>query len=262
MFSLSDARAIADLSEEAGRIILAIRAAHLSETKDWSAENKKDGTPVTRADHESQAHILAGLARLGLKGPVVAEESDAPAIGKGCKGFYLIDPLDGTRAFVNGGEDFTVNIGFADFSLPGGRPILGVVHVPMTGETYFGAGNAAFYRKGGVEEKIAARRADSTGVDVIVNRTEDWSGRLSGFLKGLQLRELKRLSSAQKLGLVARGLYDLYPRFGPTYEWDIAAGDAILRAAGGTVETMDGADLTYNKPGFRNPPFVARGLKS
>ncbi|HVY12285.1 MAG TPA: 3'(2'),5'-bisphosphate nucleotidase CysQ [Alphaproteobacteria bacterium] len=254
--SLSDARALANLAREAGALILRIRAAHLSKEQDWAHAAKGDGSPVTRADQEAEAHILAGLKKLGLSAPVVAEETASAIDVSRAESFYLIDPLDGTRAFVGGGDDFCVNIGL----IHKGAPAAGALHVPVTGESYFAAeGQAWFSPPSGIEEKISVRPADPAGLDVIVNRTEDWSGRLSRYLETLPVRELHRRSSAHKLALVARGQFDLYPRFGGSYEWDTAAGDAILRAAGGAVKTLDGAALTYGKKDFLNSAFIASG---
>jgi 3'(2'), 5'-bisphosphate nucleotidase len=255
-FTLSDARALAGLAREAGQIILRIRDEHRSNKQDWGEGAKEDGSPVTRADRESEAHILSGIAKLGLSAPVVAEETSSAASMVGERRFYLIDPLDGTRSFVNGNDDFCVNIGFVEE----GRPKLGVLYAPAVGESYFTDGATAWFKPAnGNEEQIAARKPDAEALDVIVNRTEDWSGKLKNYLSTLQVRELHRESGARKLGLLARGKFDLYPRFGRSYEWDTAAGDAILRVAGGVIQTMEGVDLAYGKPGFVNPPFVARG---
>lgn len=257
-FTLSDMRALSRLAVEAGELILRVRAAHVAQSHDMGVEDKHDGTPVTRADREAQAHIIAGIEKLGLHAPIVAEE-DAPAHIAEEPRFYLIDPLDGTRAFVAGGDDFTVNIGLIE----SGVPTCGVIHVPVLGETTFCIkGEAYMQNAAGVEERIAARTPPELGLDVIVNRTEDWSGRLKNYLEGANVRELHRRSSAHKLALVAQGKFDLYPRFGPTFEWDIAAGDAILRAAGGSVSQINGMPMEYGKPGFKNPPFVAKGKQN
>jgi 3'(2'), 5'-bisphosphate nucleotidase len=256
LFSPSDVRQLAGVAAEAGRLILDIRREHLSKVNDMQARAKDDGSPVTRADHAAQEHILERITRLGLEGTVIAEETAENASVSGAKGYYLIDPLDGTRAFVGGGDDFTVNIGY----IAGGAPSMGVLHVPALNETYYSDGQKAYFIGSGNEEEIQARIPNPiAGYDIIVNRTEDWSGRLKTYLANYSVRELHRRSSAHKLGLVAHGKYDLYPRFGPTYEWDIAAGDAILRAAGGAVRTLDGAALTYGKENFLNPAFIASG---
>lgn len=255
-FHVSDVRALVQLARSAGQLILKIRDEHVSGKSSYALEAKGDGSPVTAADLASQEHILEGLERLGLQHPVVAEESDNNPDLASKSGYYLIDPLDGTKAFVDGGDEFTVNIGFVRH----GIPAMGVLHSPVLGDTYYTDGKQAYYLSADEQEHIVkARNPPLEGVDVIVNRTEDWSGKLKNYLAGHQVLAMHQQSSARKLGLIAHGKYDMYPRFGPTYEWDIAAGDAILRAAGGSVKTMDGADLAYGKPTFLNPPFIARG---
>jgi 3'(2'), 5'-bisphosphate nucleotidase len=255
-FQLNDVRALVQLARTAGQIILRIRDEHRANQNDLGKSDKNDGSPVTRADTAAEEHILEGIENLGLMQPVVAEESAATLDVSQLSGYYLIDPLDGTKAFVDGGDDFTVNIGF----IQKGYPVMGVLHVPCINETYYTEGHRAYHLSAGEYESIiTARTVDDKAVDVIVNRTEDWSGRLRTFLEPYAVRETQRLSSAHKLGLIAHGKFDLYPRFGPTCEWDIASGDAILRAAGGSVKTLDGLDMTYGKPKFLNPHFVARG---
>jgi 3'(2'), 5'-bisphosphate nucleotidase len=139
---------------------------------------------------------------------------------------------------------------------------MGALHVPVTGETYFSDGKEAWFcPPSNQEERISVRIADPAGYDVIVNRTEDWSGRLRKYLETIPVRELRRRSSADKLALIASGKFDLYPRFGGSYEWDTCAGDAILRAAGGRMTTADGAEFTYGKKNFLNGGFIASGKR-
>jgi 3'(2'), 5'-bisphosphate nucleotidase len=255
-FSLADVRRLVLLAREAGEIILRIRAEHGIGKADWRQREKVDGSPVTHADEAAEAHILEGLHTLGLGAPVVAEESASNPDMSMAQGFYLIDPLDGTKAFTEGRSDFSVNIGY----VAAGLPVMGVLHMPVAGDTYYTDGKAAYHLNPvNIEKEIRARVAAVDGVDVIVNRTEDWSGRLKQYLAGKNVRRMEQQSSAHKLALIATGEYDLYPRFGPTREWDIAAGHAILSAAGGSVTTLDGKDLGYGKPEFANPFFVAMG---
>lgn len=255
-FHLTDVRALVQLARSAGHIILRIRDEHITGKSAYGLQQKGDGSPVTAADLASQEHILEGLENLGLQHPVVAEESDANPEQVASGGYYLIDPLDGTRPFVEGSDEFTVNIGFVQQ----GKPVMGVLHSPVLGDTYYTDGKTAYYLSAGEQEHIIeARHLPLHGADVIVNRTEDWSGRLRNYLATHDIASTTQQSSARKLGLIAHGKFDMYPRFGPTYEWDIAAGDAILRAAGGSVKTMDGQDLAYGKPTYKNPPFIARG---
>ncbi len=258
-FSLLEVKKIVQLAHEAGRLILAVRAEHAAATRDMDLLEKQDGSPVTRADHAAEDHIVDGLDRIGLGGVIIAEESlTGGVVLDGVDGYYLIDPLDGTSAFVQGRDDFSVNIGFVAY----GRPVMGVLHVPTLGETYYSDGAAAYMMDAhGYARQITAEMPAADGLKVITNRTEDWSGKLKNYLAPLNVKKIERLSSAHKLALVAEGAFDLYPRFGRTYEWDIAAGDAILRAAGGAVETLDGKPLGYGKKDFINPAFVARGRR-
>jgi 3'(2'), 5'-bisphosphate nucleotidase len=265
-FQLTDVRALVQLARSAGQIILRFREQQLAAlntqgintqgTNTLGVAQKGDGSPVTKADLAAEEHILEGLQNLGLQQPVVAEEGSSTLDVSQLKRYYLIDPLDGTKAFVEGGDDFTVNIGF----IQNGLPMMGVLHSPVLNETYYTDGRKAYYLSPAEQESvIEARKASPAGIDVITNRTEDWSGRLKNYLQEYTVLSTQRRSSAHKLGLIAHGKYDVYPRFGPTCEWDIAAGDAILRAAGGSVKTLDGLALTYGKPKFLNPPFIARG---
>ncbi len=256
-FDLTDVRALVQLAREAGQIILKVRDEHKSGKDVLGLKAKGDGSPVTIADMASQEHILEGLENLGLQQPVVAEETAAtsPDVAKLSR-YYLIDPLDGTKAFVEGGDEFTVNIGF----IQKGVPVMGVLHSPVSNETYYTDGSKAYFLSAAEQESvIEARVPRAEGYDIIVNRTEDWSGRLKNYLQDFNVLSTKQQSSARKLGLIAHGQYDMYPRFGPTYEWDIGAGHAILRAAGGSIKTLDGQELTYGKDKFLNPFFVARG---
>lgn len=253
-FTLAAVRQIAAIAAGAGQLILAIRR-----EADMGVVAKADGSPVTRADWAAQNHIVTQLEQHGLMAACVAEESaNQPDVDMD-RGFYLIDPLDGTKAFVAGSDDFTVNIAF----IRRHWPVMGVLHVPVPGITYYSDGSTAWrVDASGNTQPIHARTPSPAGLEIITNRTEDWSGQLGRYLQNHTLTHpITRLSSAYKLGLLAEGRYDLYPRFGPTAEWDIAAGDAILRAAGGMVETLDGQPLTYGKPRFGNPAFVARGRR-
>jgi len=224
-----------------------------------SAEWKADGSPVTEADQAAERVILAGLHDLGLALPVVAEEAaaagDVPAIGGGP--FVLVDPLDGTREFLSRNGEFTVNIAVIEDE----RPTLGLVHAPALGETYGGlAGDGAWRRRGDrSSEAIRARACPAEGAVVVASRAHGDPAKIEAFLTDRRVAGRKTIGSSLKFCLLAAGEADLYPRFGRTMEWDTAAGHAVLAAAGGRVETVDGAPLTYGKPGFENPEFVAWG---
>jgi 3'(2'), 5'-bisphosphate nucleotidase len=191
--------------------------------------------------------------------PVIAEEEAArgacPALA-GRDRFWLVDPLDGTREFVSRNGEFTVNIGLIHAGAPAG----GVVLTPVTGDGFAGAvGRGAWrWRGGGGLIPIAARSAPADGVDVLASRSHR-DAETDRYLAGVAVRRLIAAGSSLKFCRIAAGEADLYPRFGPTMEWDTAAGHAVLAAAGGSVGTPDGAPLTYGKPGFRNPAFIARG---
>jgi len=229
--------------------------------------SKENSSPVTDADEESEALILAGLARLLPGVPVIAEEEVAagrvPEIGNR---FLLVDPLDGTREFIEGRPDFTVNIGLID----DGKPVAGVVYAPAREALYFGAaGEGAFYLtcapradafEPGRAHVIAVRPPPEAGLVAVASRSHR-QPETDAFLKTLNLAGTTSVGSSLKFCLLAAGEADIYPRHGPTMEWDTAAGDAVLRAAGGSVRRLDGTPLTYGKTGenYRNPHFIAYG---
>lgn len=233
---------------------------------DLVARDKSDGSPVTEADGLAEEVILAGLAESFPDIPVVAEEAVAAGKTPLCGDrFFLVDPLDGTREFIRRTGEFTVNIGLVEH----GRPTVGVVLAPATGALFVGDAHGArraVYRDGTVSawSPIAARAAPPDGLRVVASRTS-LNPETQAFLAAFQVAELVQASSSLKLCLVAAGEADLYPRMGCTMGWDIAAGDAVLRAAGGMVRCLDGQPFTY-EPGrvsggqpFENPWFVACG---
>ncbi len=226
---------------------------------DFAVLQKNDQSPVTLADQRAEAAIIAHLARHLPDIPAIAEEqaesrgvpTDIPAR------FWLIDPLDGTKEFVKRTGEFTVNIALIDHH----RPILGVVGIPVKGLFYAaaGPGTALRFDLGGRRQPIAARTAPPDGLTVACSRSHDDGADLDRFLSGYKIVERKPAGSSLKFCLIAEGAADLYPRLGPTMEWDTAAGHAVLSAAGGRVTTLDGAPFLYGKPGFRNPGFIASG---
>ena len=245
-------RQICLLAERAGDEILAIYGS------DFAVRGKSDSTPVTDADERAEAIILAGLSELAPRWPVVAEEQVSsgrvPEVDE--RPFFLVDPLDGTREFVNRNGEFTVNIALvADEASR-----LGVVHLPVLDETYWCDESAhAWRRRGGSEpERIRCRPAPESLV-VIASRSHR-NAKTQEFLESYRVGEIVSAGSSLKLCRIAEGAADMYPRLGRTMEWDIAAGHAVLQAAGGSVRTLDGAPLRYGKPGFDNPHFIARGL--
>jgi 3'(2'), 5'-bisphosphate nucleotidase len=245
--------ALAEIAEEAGRHILPLWKSGLE------VEKKSDSSPVTIADRQAETLILARLGERFPGVPVVSEE-DASEFGapeKIAERFFLVDPLDGTKAFVRGDPNFTVNIGLIER----GQPVAGAVVAPPTGEVWHTSASGACKREPG----RAARRVE----------VRPWAGAdavalISHTMKPEALAELRArygfthteaMDSSIKLCRIAEGAADIYPRHGTTMEWDIAAGHAIIVAAGGQLTTPDGAPFIYGKAaeGFRNGWFVARG---
>lgn len=226
---------------------------------DFSVLHKNDSSPVTEADQKAEELIASALARLYPNLPIVAEEAvsagDIPQVGKH---FWLVDPLDGTKEFISRNGEFTVNVALID----NGQPILGVVLAPAIGQLYAGiVGHGAFMEDSHGRRKISSRLCNEDGLTIITSRSHGDTKALEKFLDGRQIRELRSAGSSLKLCLVATGEADIYPRLGRTMEWDIAAGQAVLMAAGGTVEDLHGMPLCYGKPNFENPHFVAMGRK-
>lgn len=224
----------------------------------FDVREKSDASPVTIADERAEAIILAGLARLTPDIPVIAEESvargEVPSVDK-C--FWLVDPLDGTREFIKRNGEFTVNIALID----AGVPILGVVFAPALGQLFAGAsGGSAFMEDEGGRRALQVRQPPAAGLTVLASRSHGDAAALDAFLADYRVARIINAGSSLKLCRIATGEADLYPRLGRTMEWDIAAGQAVLIAVGGSVTRLDGTPLTYGKPGFENPHFVARGL--
>lgn len=244
---------------------VALAAGHLlldyADRMDMNATTKDDGSPVTAADHAAEALIMAELASILPGVPVVAEEETAagrvPDIA-GVEYFWLVDALDGTRAFVRGEHDFTVNIAL----IRNAAPLLGVVYAPARGEMYSGCGPDTALRwleDTDHEKSIRLRRPPASGLVVMASSHHGDKARMDEFLSQYKVAKMVRQSSSLKLCALAAGKADMYPRFGPTCEWDIAAGDAVLRAAGAAVHDLSGVPLCYGRMAdkFVNPDFVA-----
>jgi len=242
-----------DLARRAGAVIMEVY-----DSADFAVRDKSDASPVTEADEKAEAIILPGLAALTPGVPVVAEESVAagriPEIGSGP--FWLVDPLDGTKEFIKRNGEFTVNIGL----IKDGVPVLGVVLAPARGELWSGTGASAFKEDAQGRRPIACRPLPAAGAVVQTSRSHRNPEAMDRWLEQFPDATLGFAGSSLKFCLVAEGSADLYPRFGPTCEWDIAAASAVLLAAGGSVTTFDGAPMAYGKaPRFLNPDFIARG---
>ena len=227
---------------------------------DFDVEVKDDRSPVTEADRQGEEVILEALrGPLGQGFPIVAEESaaagDIPDIGSGKRPFWLVDPLDGTKEFIKRRGEFTVNIAL----IAGGHPVFGVVHAPAIRETYVGGpGGAQADIRGSGMKPISCREVPAEGVSAVVSISHK-SPETDDFLAKFRVANEVAAGSSLKFCRVAAGAADLYPRLGRTMEWDIAAGHAVVAAAGGRVVTLDGRDMTYGKPEFENPHFVALG---
>lgn len=253
--------AVEALARRAGERVMAIYRT------DFAVQGKADASPVTQADQQAEALILAGLRALTPDLPIVAEEAvaggDVPALA-GVRRFWLVDPLDGTREFVARNGEFTVNIALVQ----DGRPVLGVVLAPALegGRLWSGVvGAGAWVEDGAGRRAVRCRAVPDEGWTVLASRSHGDAAALDAFLAahpaGRRLARLGNAGSSLKLCLIAEGRADLYPRLGRTMAWDIAAGHAVLAAAGGSVRRLDGgAPLAYGAAGFENPHFVAAGL--
>lgn len=222
---------------------------------------KDDGSPVTVADRLAEALIEKALADLTPGIPFVGEEAVSagriPDLSAGdC--FWVVDPLDGTRDFIRGSPDYTVNIAL----VRDGAPVMGVIYAPAHGRLYaaHGPGTAIrWHEETRIEKPLRVRPAPAAGLTVLTSHVHADAGRLDTILEGYKIARILRAGSSLKLCSIAAGKADLYPRFGPTCEWDTAAGQAILHAAGGRLAAFDGTPLSYGRVGdrFLNPPFVA-----
>jgi 3'(2'), 5'-bisphosphate nucleotidase len=247
-------RTCTEIAREAGREILRMYAG------DHGVRDKADKSPVTDADHAAEAIIVAGLRALTPGTPVVAEEEMAagrvPVIGDGA--FWLVDPLDGTKEFIKKNGEFTVNIALIEH----GRPTLGIVLAPAMGTLWRGAAGlgADKSENDGSFVAIATRTPPTDGLTCCASRSHSVYSDLDIWFEreGLTVTERVQTGSSLKFCLIAEGKADIYPRFGPTNEWDTAAGQGVLEAAGGEVVTTDGKPLVYGKPRFSNPHFIAR----
>lgn len=249
--------AVAAIARRAGERIMAIYA------QPFEVRDKADGSPVTLADQQAEALILAELTRLDPSIPIVAEESVAagrvPDISGGR--FWLVDPLDGTREFISRNGEFTVNIALVEH----GEPVLGVVFAPAIGgprgQLFGGAvGQGAWVEDEDGRHAIHCRAVPAEGLTVVVSRSHGDPAALEALLAGKRVARMLEAGSSLKLCLIARGLADLYPRHGRTMEWDIAAGHAVLAAAGGTVQQFAARrTLGYGKSGFTNSHLIAFG---
>jgi len=239
---------LAEAAREAGEAILTIVR------RGFDVEAKRDSSPVTEADRAAELVILAALAQAAPGVPVIAEEEVAagriPAHGD-C--YFLVDPLDGTKEFVRGGDDYTVNIGLIE----NGVPKLGVVFAPATGRLHGGCVGAGAWVDEGRGRRPISTRARGENVTAVASKSHLNQATIDYLEAAVGTCGYVSIGSSLKFCIVAEGEADIYPRAAPTSEWDTAAGHAVLLAAGGIVDGPDGNPLQYGKPAFLNRAFVA-----
>ncbi|HWK65319.1 MAG TPA: 3'(2'),5'-bisphosphate nucleotidase CysQ [Rhizobiaceae bacterium] len=253
--------ALEDLALAAGRAVMAVFH------RDFEVERKEDATPVTEADRAAEKIILDGLRQAFPDIPCVAEEESSVGLCPSDPGktFFLVDPLDGTREFVGRRGDFTVNIAL----IRNGAPDIGVVYAPVSHRCFTGRPGRAEEIVVSAEHEEVARRAirvreGRPPLKVVASRSHS-NAATECYIRELGNVELVCVGSSLKFCMLAAGEADLYPRFSRTMEWDTAAGDAVLRAAGGSTRTLDGKPLTYGKcrqpdeADYANPSFIAAG---
>lgn len=248
---------------EAGRVEMG----HYS--SGFEVETKADRSPVTVADREAEAVLLAGLAMAAPGTPVVAEEEVAEGrMPAAADVLFLVDPLDGTREFINRNGEFTVNVAL----VAGGCPLFGIVYAPAIGDLYVTTGPTTAVHARVLPDRratrlaelaprpIRTRRPDPKALVAVASRSH-MTAEGEAWLARWPIAERRNAGSSLKFCLVARGDADVYPRHGPTNEWDTAAGDAVLRAAGGMVTTLDGRPFPYGKHAerYRNGHYIAWG---
>lgn len=245
------ARLLDDLTEaarEAGQAILQVVR------RGFEIDTKLDASPVTEADRAAELIILAALARSAPGVPVIAEEEVAagriPAHGET---YFLVDPLDGTKEFVRGGDDYTVNVGLIEE----GIPTLGVVYAPATGKLYGGDPASGAWTDDGKGRQKIRTRARGTQLTAVASKSHLNQATIDYLEHTIGSCDHVAIGSSLKFCILAEGQADIYPRASPTSEWDTAAGHAILLAAGGLVDGPDGTSLTYGKRAFLNRAFVA-----
>jgi len=249
-------QSVVNISHQAGSAIMNYYGDNASEL---GVRAKEDKSPVTEADLAAHHIVISGLTALTPELPILSEEGQHPdyEVRQQWQRYWLTDPLDGTRGFVEGSEEFTVNIALID----AGNPVLGVIYSPVLELTYFASRNDGAYRQIAAEPPV--------GIETVSLNWEAHRVVLGRHIKKTRLLKLYeqepncrllRRNSSLKLGLVADGQADIYPRFGETGEWDTAAGQCIIEAAGGAVVDLENQPLQYNaKPSLINPPFVALG---
>lgn len=240
---MTDINKLVEIATQAGKLIMRYY------DEDYDVLKKLDSSPVTQADIVANEYIIVELQKHFPEIPIVSEEGAKPV--QDGKKFFLVDPLDGTKGFIAKSGQFTVNIGLIENK----KATVGVIYIPVSGDVYWGGEHGAF--KNG--KQIKCRKAPEDGLTVVASKSHVHP-RILEYIKDLNVKTKIPASSSLKFCLVAEGVADLYPRFGRTMEWDTAAGQAILTAAGGRVETPEGEEFSYAKNDiFENGAFIARG---
>ncbi|NKB62489.1 MAG: 3'(2'),5'-bisphosphate nucleotidase CysQ [Gammaproteobacteria bacterium] len=247
---------IVNIAVDAGKEILDVYE------KGFEVETKGDGSPLTMADQRAHRLIERRLGELEIQIPVLSEESSADVVEKrrDWKKFWLVDPLDGTKEFVKRNGEFTVNIALIE----NGSPVLGVVHTPVSNVNHFAARGLGAFRSqaNGNVSPISVRSVQSAGVTMVASRShagpdvQKYQERLEQDMGQVTVASM---GSSLKICLIAEGEADIYPRLGPTSEWDTAAAHCVLVEAGGCMVDVMGKPLEYNKENILNPWFLAGG---
>jgi len=237
---------------EAGRIVMSHYNGEIT------VDIKDDASPVTQADKGANDYIVDQLQKLTPDIPIIAEESTNDSAIADAPKFWLVDPVDGTKSFIKRTGEFTVNIGLIEHN----KPVIGMVLVPAKDTLYYTGDDGKAYKQVGEDHAfpITVRIPPTEGLSAVASVSHR-TAETDDFLDKLNVKQFVAAASSLKFCLVAEGSADIYPRFGPTMEWDTAAADAVLRAAGGTVENPDGSIFAYGKNDFRNGFFIAWGKK-
>jgi 3'(2'), 5'-bisphosphate nucleotidase len=239
---------LADAAREAGEAILEVVR------RGFEVEAKRDTSPVTEADRAAELVILAALARAAPGIPVIAEEQVAAGhIPAHDDCYFLVDPLDGTKEFIRGGSDYTVNIGLIE----NGAPRLGVVFAPASGRLHAGCVGAGAWLDAGQGRRPIRTRERGEHIAAVASKSHLNQATIDYLEAAVGACDFVSVGSSLKFCILAEGEADIYPRLAPTSEWDTAAGHAVLLAAGGLVDGTDGSPLRYGKPAFLNRAFVA-----
>lgn len=246
---------VVTLAIDAGHKILEVYSS------DFEVQSKEDDSPLTQADLASHHCIVAGLEALTPDIPIISEESELPDFAERSQWdrYWIIDPLDGTKEFVNRNGEFTVNIALIDHQ----KPVFGVVHVPVQDKTYWGCEGLGAERRNadGSIESIQISASSSVPVRIVGSRSHR-SSSLDAYLENLGDHDMIPMGSSLKFCVIAEGGADLYPRLGLTSEWDTAAAQAVVEQAGGSVVTLDGKPMKYNtKEDILNPYFFVVGAR-